>query len=56
LARLQWLVAQASVFEGMRRLMRAWRSLHASFAILLVVALTAHIALAVYLGYRPGLR
>jgi thioredoxin reductase/NAD-dependent dihydropyrimidine dehydrogenase PreA subunit len=56
LARLQWLVAQASVFDGMRSLMRAWRSLHASLAILLVVALTAHIGLAVYLGYRPGFR
>jgi thioredoxin reductase len=56
LARLQWLVAQASVFDGMRNLMRAWRSLHASLAILLVVALVAHIGLAVYLGYRPGFR
>jgi dihydropyrimidine dehydrogenase (NAD+) subunit PreT len=56
LAQLQWLVAQASVFEGMRRLMGAWRSLHASLAILLVVALTAHVGLAIYLGYRPGFR
>jgi len=56
LRELQRLRSQASVFGGVRRLLRGWRSLHASLAILLVLALVAHISVAVYLGYGPGQR
>jgi thioredoxin reductase/NAD-dependent dihydropyrimidine dehydrogenase PreA subunit len=53
LLRLHRLRTQASVFGGIKRLMRSWRSLHAALAVLLVVALAAHIGIAVYLGYGP---
>jgi thioredoxin reductase len=53
LLRLQRLRAQAGLFGGIKRLMRAWRSLHASLAILLVIALIAHISVSVYLGFGP---
>ncbi len=52
--RLHRLRAQASVFGRIKRVLRGWRSLHAALAVLLVLALSAHIGVAVYLGY--GLR
>jgi len=54
LVQLRRLRAQAGLFGGIQRLMRIWRSLHVSLAVLLVVALTSHILLALYLGYGPG--
>jgi len=54
LLRLSRLRVQAGLFHGIARLMRLWRSVHASLAILLVLALAAHVTLCVYLGYRPG--
>jgi len=56
LAQLRRLRAQAGLFGGIERLMRIWRSLHVSLAVLLVVALGCHILLALYLGYGPGAR
>jgi ferredoxin len=56
LVRLRRLRLQADLFDGIRRLMRTWRSLHVSMAILLVVALASHIGVAIYLGYGPRLR
>ncbi|MBI5068209.1 MAG: NAD(P)-binding domain-containing protein [Deltaproteobacteria bacterium] len=54
LTQLRRLRAQAGLFGGIQRLMRVWRSLHVALAALLVVALTSHILLALYLGYGPG--
>jgi hypothetical protein len=56
LLRLRKVRAQASLYGGIRRLMRAWRSLHVALAILAVLALVTHIGVAVYLGYVPRLR
>ena len=54
LVELMRLRRQLSLFGGIHRLMRAWRSIHVSLAVMLVVALLAHISVAVYLGYGPG--
>jgi dihydropyrimidine dehydrogenase (NAD+) subunit PreT len=35
----------------LKGLLRGWRVLHASLAGFLVIAITAHIALSLYLGY-----
>jgi hypothetical protein len=56
LLRLHRLRVQAGLFHGLRRLVRAWRSLHVALAILLVMALVTHIGVAVYLGYGPRWR
>jgi len=56
LVKLLRLRRQVSLFGSIHRLMRAWRSLHVSLAVFLVVALVAHISLSVYLGYGPGRR
>jgi NAD-dependent dihydropyrimidine dehydrogenase PreA subunit len=56
LLRLRRLQVQAGLFGGIRRLMRAWRSLHVALALLLVASLVTHIGLAIYLGYGPRLR
>jgi hypothetical protein len=52
--RLHRLHTQVGLFDGIRRLMGLWRSLHASLAILLVIALCAHVAVVVWLGYGPA--
>jgi len=54
LVQLRRLRAQAGLYGGIQRLMRIWRSLHVSLAVLLVAALSCHILLALYLGYGPG--
>ncbi|HEU4383849.1 MAG TPA: NAD(P)-binding domain-containing protein [Anaeromyxobacteraceae bacterium] len=56
LLELMRLRSEIGLFGAIHRLMRAWRGLHVSLAVLLVVTLLAHIALSVYLGYVPGLR
>jgi len=56
LVNLQRLRRQVGLFGGIQRLMRAWRNLHISLAALLVLALVAHVSVAVYLGYGPGSR
>ena len=42
---------QVAFFENLKRLMRTWRVFHASLAVFLVVAIAAHIAVSLYLGY-----
>lgn len=44
---------QARFFGGLKRLLGTWRLFHASLAGFLVVAMTAHIAVSLYLGYLP---
>jgi len=48
LARLRW---QLRFYGSLKSLLRGWRVFHASMAIFLVVALTAHIGVSLYLGY-----
>jgi hypothetical protein len=51
LHRLRW---QLRFYGSLKSLLRGWRVFHATMAIFLVLALTAHIAVSLYLGY--GLR
>jgi len=51
LARLRW---QLRLYGSLKSLLRGWRLFHATLAVFLVLALTAHIGVALYLGY--GLR
>ncbi len=48
LGRLRW---QIRFYASLRRLLRGWRVFHASLAGFLVLAIAAHIALSLYLGY-----
>jgi thioredoxin reductase/Pyruvate/2-oxoacid:ferredoxin oxidoreductase delta subunit len=48
LARLRW---QIRFYASLKRLLRGWRVFHASLAIFLVLAISAHIGLSLYLGY-----
>ena len=48
---LERLRMQVSFFRSIKSLMRAWRILHASLAVFLVLAIAAHIGVALYLGY-----
>jgi dihydropyrimidine dehydrogenase (NAD+) subunit PreT len=48
LVRLRW---QIRFYSSLKGLLRGWRVLHASLAGFLVIAITAHIALSLYLGY-----
>lgn len=48
LLRLRW---QLRFYGSLKALLRGWRVFHASMAIFLVLALTAHIAVSLYLGY-----
>ncbi len=54
LVRLNRIRFQIAFYQGLRRLLRAWRVLHASLAGFLVFAIAAHIAVSLFLGY--GLR
>ena len=45
------LQTQVAFFKSLKRLMRTWRLFHATLAVFLVVAITAHIAVSLYLGY-----
>jgi hypothetical protein len=49
LARLRW---QLRFYGSLKRLLRGWRLFHASLAIFLVLALFAHVAVSLYLGFR----
>jgi dihydropyrimidine dehydrogenase (NAD+) subunit PreT len=46
--RLRW---QIRFYASLKRLLRGWRVMHASLAGFLVIAIAAHIALSLYLGY-----
>jgi thioredoxin reductase/Pyruvate/2-oxoacid:ferredoxin oxidoreductase delta subunit len=48
LARLRW---QLRLYKSLKKLLRSWRLFHATLAVFLVLALTAHIGVALYLGY-----
>jgi dihydropyrimidine dehydrogenase (NAD+) subunit PreT len=48
LARLRW---QLRLYGSLKNLLRGWRLFHATLAIFLVLALSAHIGVALYLGY-----
>jgi hypothetical protein len=54
LVRLNRLRFQIAFYDELRRLLRAWRVLHASLASFLALTIAAHIAVSVFLGY--GLR
>ncbi|HWE26324.1 MAG TPA: pyridine nucleotide-disulfide oxidoreductase, partial [Myxococcales bacterium] len=54
--RLHRIRTQISFFQALKRLMRTWRMFHASLAGFLVVAIAAHIAVSLYLGYIPWRR
>jgi len=48
---LSKLRVQVAFYQSLRNLLRGWRLFHASLAGFLVVAIAAHIAVSVYLGY-----
>jgi len=48
MARLRW---QIRAYGSLKRLLRGWRVFHASLAVFLVLAIVAHIAVSLYLGY-----
>jgi thioredoxin reductase/Pyruvate/2-oxoacid:ferredoxin oxidoreductase delta subunit len=48
LSRLRW---QIRFYGSLKRLLRGWRTFHASLAVFLVVAIAAHIGISLYLGY-----
>lgn len=50
-ARLDRMRFQITFYQGLRRFLSAWRVFHASLAGFLVVAIAAHIAVSLYLGY-----
>jgi len=49
--RLHRIRTQIGFYQALKRLMRTWRMFHASLAGFLVVAIAAHIAVSLYLGY-----
>lgn len=51
LVRLNRIRYQIAFFNGLRNLLRTWRVLHASLAGFLVLAIAAHIAVSLFLGY-----
>jgi hypothetical protein len=48
LARIRW---QVRFYASLKRLLRGWRTFHAALAVFLVLAIAAHIAVSLYLGY-----
>jgi hypothetical protein len=48
---LSRLRVQVAFYQSLKSLLRGWRMFHASLAAFLVVAIAAHIAVSVYLGY-----
>jgi uncharacterized membrane protein (DUF485 family) len=53
LARLRW---QLRFYRSLKRLLRGWRVFHATLAVFLVLALAAHIAVSLYVGFGMGFR
>ena len=49
--RLRRIRRQIQFYQSLKRLLRGWRFFHASLAGFLVVAIAAHIAVSLYLGY-----
>jgi thioredoxin reductase/NAD-dependent dihydropyrimidine dehydrogenase PreA subunit len=52
ITRLSRLNIQVEFFGSLKRLLSAWRLFHVVLALLLVVMITAHIGLSLYLGYK----
>jgi hypothetical protein len=48
---LSKLRVQVAFYKSLKNLLRGWRMFHASLAAFLVVAIAAHIAVSIYLGY-----
>jgi thioredoxin reductase/NAD-dependent dihydropyrimidine dehydrogenase PreA subunit len=48
LVKLRW---QVRFYKSLKRLLRGWRLFHVTLAVCLVVLLTAHVGVALYLGY-----
>jgi len=46
--------AQIGFYQGLRRLLRAWRVFHVVLASFLVVAIAVHVGVTVYMGYGWG--
>jgi hypothetical protein len=42
---------KVTFYQALKNLLRGWRLFHASLAGFLVIAIAAHIAVSVYLGY-----
>ncbi|MFT3706231.1 MAG: NAD(P)-binding domain-containing protein [Archangium sp.] len=51
-AQLRTLQAQVSFFRGLKAMLAGWRVFHVVLAILLVVLISAHIGVSLFLGYR----
>ena len=49
--RLQRLTVQIRFYRSLKRLLRGWRVFHATLAVFLVLALAAHIAVSLYVGF-----
>jgi thioredoxin reductase/NAD-dependent dihydropyrimidine dehydrogenase PreA subunit len=49
--RLARLRTQVSFIRSLRKLLRGWRMFHAGLAVFLVLAISAHIGVSIYLGY-----
>ena len=49
--RIERLNVQLAFFKGLKNLLRSWRMFHASLAAVLVITISAHIAVSLYLGY-----
>ena len=49
--RIERLNVQLAFFKGLKNLLRSWRMFHASLAAFLVITISAHIAVSLYLGY-----
>ncbi len=49
---LEQMRVQVAFYDGLKRLLRAWRLLHTALAVFLVFTITAHIAVSLYFGYR----
>ena len=50
--KLRTLQAQVGFYRGLKRLMSVWRVLHVVLAVCLVVMISAHIGLSLFLGYK----
>ena len=51
-AKLRTLQAQVAFYRALKRLMSVWRVLHVVLAVCLVVMISAHIGLSLFLGYK----
>ncbi|MHB8876575.1 MAG: hypothetical protein ACYC8T_23010, partial [Myxococcaceae bacterium] len=50
--KLDRLRTQVGFYRSLKRLLSVWRLFHAVLAIVLVLMISAHIALSIFLGYK----